>query len=258
MSQTIKQRRKYTMLEYTYDEVSGRLWSDHFEGFCTGLRDLCGLDVDVNRSSASMATYYQEYRIGGEKCGVERDDMPKFLADHGIANNLTRSRANPNNWVLYLTEQEGMVEKFEELFRLDKAQSSGEALVTTEVVINTEVLTSTEIIADTDEDTTEKDAGIEGTTSETKEEAEDAEVESESEVVSEDLVSTEIVSEEEEKDEDLQPDFDYVKSLKEKEYGEDLLKEYGKAFGIEVTGKNFKGCYISFCNKWKRIQKAKA
>jgi len=240
------------MLEYTYDEVSGRLWSDHFEGFCTGLRDLCGLDVDVNRSSVSMATYYQEYRIGGEKCGVERDDMPKFLADHGIANNLTRSRANPNNWVLYLTDQEGMAEKFEELFRLDKAQSSGEALVTTEV------LTSTEIIADIDEDTTEKDVGIEGTTLETTEEAENTEVESESEVVPEDLVSTEIVSEVEEKDEDPQPDFDYVKSLKEKEDGEGLLKEYGKEFGIEVTGKNFKGCYISFCNKWKRIQKAKA
>lgn len=250
------------MLEYTYDEVTGRLWSDHFEGFCTGLRDLCGLDVDVDRSSVSMATYYQEYRISDVKHGVERDDMPEFLADHGIDNDLTRSRANPANWVLYLTEKEGKAEKFEELFTKDVVSvSCDEDLVTTEVIADFEEDTyNTNTTTNTTTATVEGGDSIEESASENteeeKEEDEGSEVESESEATSEPLVSTEVIIPDSVKA--PEPDFDYVKSLKEKENGEDLLKEYGTQFGIEVTGKNFKGCYISFCNKWKRIQKAKA
>ena len=243
------------MLEYTYDEVTGRLWSDHFEGFCTGLRDLCDLDIDVSRSSVSMATYYQEYRIGGKKCGVERDDMPKFLSDYGIDNDLTRSRANPSNWVLYLTEKDGMGEKFEELFKKDVVSESSE-----DSLVETESLVATEVVTDLETDTTDEGNSIEEQPTDTEEEKEDedTEVESQSEITSEGLVSTEVVLDEVvDKDDGIEPDFDYVKSLKEKEDGESLLKEYGKEFGIEVTGKNFKGCYISFCNKWKRIQKAK-
>lgn len=232
------------MLQYSYNAISGKLWSDSFEAFCEGLRDLCGLDVDPKRSDLLISSYEQYYFIAGKEYHCDRDGMPKFLASHGIANDELRSRAQYGNWELYLTNRDGLEEKYDELLHV--AMKGDKAYPTITEVVEETLVSLQEVVEGAEEEATTEESVMEPVEIGAVDSVEDVTPVEEEDSVTAVEEETEIPSE---------PDFEYAKSFKDDEDGVEKLKAYASKFDMELGGKNFKGSYLSFTNKWKKMQK---
>lgn len=241
------------MLQYSYNAISGKLWSDSFEAFCEGLRDLCGLDVDTKRSDLLISSYEQYYFIAGKEYHCDRDGMPKFLASHGIANDELRSRAQYGNWELYLTNRDGLEEKYDELLHV--AMKGDKAYPTITEVVEETLVSLQEVVEGAEEDGETLAEDTPATEEITQEEVTTEESAMEPvEIGAVDSVE-DVTPVEEETEIPSEPDFEYAKSFKDDEDGVEKLKAYASKFDMELGGKNFKGSYLSFTNKWKKMQK---
>lgn len=227
-------------LYYTYDPILGKMWADNFTDFCVGLRDFCGLDVDPQRSHIMLSNYYQEYMIDGKLHGVDRDGMPEFLAKHGVPNDVVRSRATPSNWELYLTDTDGLEEKYDRLLhKAMKGKFPEEEDL--ESVVEETLVSLRESVAKVDVDEV----------AETAVSDEVVEVTEDQVIMKADIVETEVETQATTSDVPAEPDFEYAKTLETKE----ALQEYADLFGIKLGGKAMKGHYLSFTNQWAKMKK---